>query len=241
MVPPNLVKLAASVLCQSLSSVINNSLSKDIFPDDAKIAMVLLPDKGTSNKNDTSNFRSVSISTTFSKICERVSKKLIDKAMDKYLSPFISAYGQNYSTQHVLIRLLEKWREGLDNNFVVGGVFMDLSKAFNCIPHDLLIAKLTANGFDGYLLFYLYSYLDNRKQCVSLNNEKRSLQYIISGVPQSSIVGPTLFNLFFNDFLLFILIASVRNFTDDNSLSKIAKTINSLKQKLELECKVAIK
>ena len=51
MVPPNLVKLAASVLCQSLSSVINNSLSKDIFPDDAKIAMVLLPDKGTSNKN----------------------------------------------------------------------------------------------------------------------------------------------------------------------------------------------
>ena len=128
-----------------------------------------------------------------------------------------------------MVRLLEEWTEGLDDNFVVGGVFMDLSKAFNCIPHDPLIAKLTANGFDDYLVFYLYSYLDNRKQCVRVNNEKRSLQHIISGVPQSSIVGPTLFNLFFNDFLLFISIASVHNFADNNSLSKIAKTINSLK------------
>ena len=51
--------------------------------------------------------------------------------MDKYLSPFISAYQKNYSTQHVLIRLLEEWREGLDNNFVVGGVFIDFSKVFD--------------------------------------------------------------------------------------------------------------
>ena len=59
----------------------------------------------------------------FRKIYERVTKKLIDKAMDKYLSPFISAYQQNYSTQNVLIRLLDGSREGLHNNFVVGGVF----------------------------------------------------------------------------------------------------------------------
>ena len=77
--------------------------------------------------------------------------------MDKYLSPFISAYRLNYSTQHVLIRLLEECREGLHNNFVVGGVFTDLSKAFDCIPHDLLIAKLKDHGFDDYLAHYLYS------------------------------------------------------------------------------------
>ena len=62
-----------------------------------------------------------------------------------------------------------------------------------------------------------------------INNEKSSLQNIISGVPQSSIVAHTLFNLFFNDFLLFILIASVQNIADDNSLSNIAKTIDNLK------------
>ena len=131
-------------------------------------------DKGTSNKNNISNFRPGSILTTFPKIYERVTKKLIDKAMDKYLSPFISAYWQNYSTQHALIRLLEEWREDLDNNFVVGSVFMNLSKAFDCIPHDLLIAKLKAYGFDDYLVHYLYSYLVNRKQCVRINNEKGS-------------------------------------------------------------------
>ena len=54
--------------------------------------------------------------------------------MDKYVSPFISAYRQNYSTQNVLVRLLEEWREGLDNNFVVAGVFMDLSKPLIAFP-----------------------------------------------------------------------------------------------------------
>ena len=96
-----------------------------------------------------------------------------------------------------MVRLLEEWTEGLDDNFVVGGVFVDLSKAFNCIPHDLLIAKLTANGFDDYLVFYLYSYLDNRKQCARVNNEKRSLQHIISGVPQSSVVFNLLYLTYF--------------------------------------------
>ena len=73
-----------------------------------------------------------------------------------------------------------------------------------------------------------------------INNEKNSFQNIISGVPQGSIVGSTLFSLFFNNFL-FILIASVHKFADDNSLSNTAKSIDSLKQVLESECKVAIK
>ena len=73
-----------------------------------------------------------------------------------------------------------------------------------------------------------------------INNEKSSLQNIISGVPQGSLAGPTLFYIFFNDSLLFVLIASFHNFADDNNSSSIAKTVDSLKQ-LESECKVAIK
>ena len=90
MIPPKLVKIAGSVLCQSLSNALNNSLSKGISPDDAKIAMVSLLYKGTSNKTDISNFWPVSILKTFSKIYERLTKKLVDNGMDKYLSPFIS-------------------------------------------------------------------------------------------------------------------------------------------------------
>ena len=65
---------------------------------------------------------------------------LIEK-MNGHFSPFIAAYRENYNTQHVLIRLLEKWRLYLDNNYFVGAVMTDLSKAFDCIPHDLPIVK----------------------------------------------------------------------------------------------------
>ena len=98
---------------------------------------------------------------------------------------------------------------------------MDLSKAFDCVPHDLLIAKLAAYSVDKNLLMYIYSYLSNRKQCVRINNvHSRSL-----GVPQGSIVGPILFNCFFNNFFYFIDKASVHNFADDNSLSAFESNI----------------
>ena len=93
MIPPKLKKIAASVLCQSLSNAISNSLSKGIFPDDVKIAMVSPLGNGTSKENDISNFRPVSILTTFSKIYERITNRLIDKAMDKIqLLSFLLSY-----------------------------------------------------------------------------------------------------------------------------------------------------
>ena len=74
--------------------------------------------------------------------------------MNKYISPYVSAYRKGYNSQHVLIRLLEEWRQHLDNNKVVGGVFMDLSKAFDRVP--LLIAKLAAYSVDENLLMHIY-------------------------------------------------------------------------------------
>ena len=79
--------------------------------------------------------------------------------MEEYFSPLISAYRTNYSSKHVIIRLLEEWRKKLDNNFVVGAVLSDLPKAFDCIPHDLLIAKLAAYDLGEEALMYILSYL----------------------------------------------------------------------------------
>ena len=155
--------------------------------------------------------------------------------MNNYISPYVSAYRKGYNSQHVLIRLLEEWRQHLDNNKVVGGVFMDISKAFGCVPHDLLITELVAYSVEENLLMYIYSYLSNRKQCIHINNVHSKFQNVISGVLQRSIVGPTLFNCFFNDFFPFIDKASEHNFNDDNSLSAFESNIKNLKLILELK------
>ena len=113
------------------------------------------------------------------------------------------------STQQVLICLLDEWREKLDKNFVFGVVLMDLSKAFDCMPHDLVIAKLAAYGIQRETLKMIYSYLKVRKQCVMINNTYSDYSEINSGVPQSSKLGPILFNLSINDLFFFIEILCI--------------------------------
>ena len=168
-----------------------------MFPENAKVASVTPIDKKTDDKNSVLNFRPISILNCFSKVYENILKTQLMEKMNNLFSPFISAYRESYNTQHVLIRLIEEWRKILDNNYFIGAVLMDLSKAFDCIPHDLVIAKLAAYGFDKNMICYIYSYLKSRKQCVSVNNIKSTFEEIISGFPQGSIVGPILFKHLF--------------------------------------------
>ena len=160
--------------------------------------------------------------------------------MEKYFSPFLYAYRKNCSSQNILISLTEEWRKKLDNNFVVGAVLTDLSKAFDCIPHDLIIAKLSSYDVSDEALSYIYSYLTNRRQCVRINNIHSQLETIISGVPQGSILGPILFNLSINDLFFFVVLASLYNFADDNTLSAFATTVSELIKILESESEVVI-
>ena len=140
----------------------------------------------------------------------------------------------------MLLRLTEEWRLKLDNDYVVGGVLMDLSKAFDCIPHDLLMAKLLAYKIDDKIVQIFFSHLQNRKQCVKINNISSEFLNTISGVPQGSIAGPILFNVFINDFFFFIKRASVHNLADDNILSSFPKTVSDLIKALEDESRAAI-
>ena len=222
-IPLKLINMASKFLTPIYTTAINSSIENSVFRKNAKVATAVPLDKGKPDKNDISNFRPVILLNTFSKFYERVIKHQLVLSMENYFSPMI--YKKNYRTQHVITRLVEACRERLDENFVVGTVLTDLSKAFDWIAYDLLIAKLAAYGFSDTALRYVYSYLSNRKQCVRINNTYSNYQKIKSGVPQGSILGPIFFNLSINDLFFFVSDVSLQNFANDNTLSAFAETI----------------
>ena len=179
------------------------------------------------------NYRPVSVLNVFSKFYERVIKSQIMVYFDNRFSEFLSTYRKNYSTQHVLMRLIEEWKSKIDKGYVVGAILVDLSKAFDCVPHELLLAKLHAYGFEIEALQYIFSYLSKRQQSTKINDTYSLLDFLISGVPQGSILGPILFNIFLNDLFYFIKISSIHNYADDTTLSTFSNSVPRLIEILE--------
>ena len=124
-------------------------------------------------------------------------------------------------------------RKALADGRVVGMVLMDLSKAYNCIPHELLIAKLEAYGFGHHSLLLIPNYLSNRKQRVKLGFQFSDWQEIKSGVPQGSVLGPLFFNIFINDMLLEDKESEICNFANDTTIYTNGNNVESVILSLE--------
>ena len=152
--------------------------------------------------------------------------------INNYLSPYLCGYRKGFSSQQALLSLIENWKKVLDKKSFGGSVLMDLSKVFDTIKHDLLIAKLYAYGFNKESLKLLHNYLSNRWHRTKINKQFSSWQELFQGVLQGSVLGPVLFNIYLNDFFYLAESTNVCNFADDTTFYACDEDINSLINRL---------
>lgn len=155
------------------------------------------------NRNDLGNYRPVSILPVISKVFEKLLHLRLSKFIEKYKLLTSQQFGftKNKSTELALLTQKEVILEQFEQKSIALGVFVDFSKAFDLVDHGILLQKLHHYGIRGKALELIWSYLSQRKQVVQLANTCSAVKSIQTGVPQGSILGPLLFNLYLNDII----------------------------------------
>ena len=234
-----ILKMSKPVIVKPITKLINMSIKTSEFPDTLKEAQVI-PLHKKNSQLEAGNYRPVSILPAVSKFFERaIYQQLIDY-FGKIFHPSLSAFRPGYGCNTALLKIIEDWKKAVDKNLYVAAILMDLSKAFDCLPHNLLLLKLKAYGLSKEALDLIDNYLSNRKQCVKVGAYFTTWQNIYKGVPQGSILGPVFFNIFLNDIFHFVKENQLYNYADDNTLSHSGPDLNGLVKSLENESTILI-
>ena len=163
---------------------------------------------------DKTNYILVSILPFLSKVFEKITYTQLYDYMENFLNQLLCSFRKAHSTQHALFRLIQSWQKELGESGFLGTILVDLSKAYDCLSHDLSVAKLKAYGFTKESLQLISYYLSYHKQRTKTGSAYSDWTNVVRRIPQCSILGP----LPFNDIFLSIEKSDICNFTDDNTL-----------------------
>ena len=167
-----------------LQQIFNSNLSECYFPKDLKADEITSLFK-SHDAFIKKHYRPITVLSSVSNIYKRVLEGQTKSHALSFLSPLLCGFREGYGTQHALLRLIETCKKTLDKGDFARALRMDISKTFDCLNHELLIAKLSAYGFGPSALQLILSYLSERKQRVKINGSERKI-----GVPQGSVLGP---------------------------------------------------
>jgi len=228
-IPTHVWKHCCDLVAMIVSKLFNKSLDTGTFPSVLKIAQVI-PIHKSGAKTNICNYRPVSLLPTLSKLFEKLMNIRFSHYIEsnKILNEHQFGFRKGLNTSDAVVEFLDHAYSSLDAKKYMIAIFLDLSKAFDTLDHEILLMKLQHIGVDTNILQWFQSYLTNRSQLVCFNSIKSNVSKINTGVPQGSILGPILFLIYINDFGNACTSLKYIQFADDTTLFSSCENIGVL-------------